>query len=345
MNSPNYIGFRCWNDFESELRILQQLYDFTAHLYAQEHDGLASQRTKRSPGKSMHTTVGTITHNINQLYEQTRGSYPNKLRELLLVSSITSLEVFLSALIVEISKRTLEPFMAQTPLRLMKAQALSHPSIEFLQEEIISREIRQLTNGGLVEFAKYFQSKFAIDFRNLKSGLYEKTLEIHERRHLYVHRNGICDAQYAHKYPVYGYEPEERIYTSHDYLIDAFNTLKDFAAQIKNFALAKYPTKNRRRRTAKGKLLAPATTYQPLLIRIELRRRNFDGITEIPKIPVKVGKSATVDSIGDFTYQMIQEESLFLLVVSGSEEEVRAIMRALKQREELWIRSVSRVFG
>ncbi|MGQ0602095.1 MAG: hypothetical protein ACT4QE_10420 [Anaerolineales bacterium] len=345
MTNPSYTGFKCWNDFEGELRHLQQLYDFTAQLYAQEHDGLAQQRTKRGPGKSMHTTVGTITHNINRLYEQTHGSYPNKLRELLLVSSVTSLEVFLSTLIVEVSKRTLEPFMAQTPLELVKAQALSYPSIEFLQEEIISREIRQLTNGGLLEFARYFQSKFTIDFKALKGGLYPKVLEIHERRHLYVHRNGICDAQYARKYPEYGYEPEERVFTSHDYLINALNTLREFAAQIKNLALARYPAKSRKRRTARGQLLAPTIRYQPLLVRMELRRKNFDGIAEIPKIPVKVGKSATVYSIGDFTYQMIQEESVFLLVIAGSDKEVKTIMHALKQREEVWVRSVSRIFG
>jgi hypothetical protein len=306
---------------------------------------LASQRTRHGPGRSMHTTVGTITHNINRLYAQTEGNCPNKLRELLLVSSVTSLEVFLSELIVEISKRTLDPFMSQTPLELIKAQALSYPSIEFLQEEVITREIRQLTNGGLAEFAKYFHSKFSIDVKNLGNGLYGKVLDIQERRHLYVHRNGICDVQYAKKYPAYGYEPEQKIYTDHDYLIDAFNTLKEFADLIKTAALTKYPAKTRKRRTANGRLPSPSLDNQPLLIRIELQKRNFDGVAEIPQIPVRVGKSTEAHCIGDFTYQMIQEENLFLLIVAGTDEEVKAIMRALKQREEMWVRSVSQVFG
>ena len=347
-SDEHFVGFRCWNEFEREIRLLQQLYDFTAHLYTQEHNKLKSKRTRRGPGRTMHTTVGTITHNINTLYAHTRGSYPNKIRELILVSAITSFEVYLSNLIDEISKRSLEPFMSQTPLSLLKAQALSYPSIEALQEDIINREIRNLTNGGLSDFTKFFQAKFSIDLKNLKDSLYQNILEVHERRHLIVHRNGICDARYAHRHPEFNYEPEQKIYISHDYIINSLNRLKEFAALIKNAALLKYPTSNRKRKTAKGDLPSPKLSYKPLLVRIEITNSKYDGLASIPDISVKThrkGESASSCKIRDFTYQMIQEESLFFLVIGASDKEVKAIMYALKHQDEFIVRSVSQVFG
>jgi hypothetical protein len=41
---------------------------------------------------------------------------------------------------------------------------------------------------------------------------------------------------------------------------------------------------------------------------------------------------------------MIQEENSFLLIIGGTDEEVKAIMQALRHREELIIRSVSGLF-
>ncbi len=345
MSSPKFIGFKCWNDFEAEIRLLQQLYDFSVHLYSREHDSLASQRFTPKAGTSIHTSVGTITHNINRLFVQTSTNYPYKLRELILVSAVTSLEVFLSDLILEISRRTLAPFLTQTPIELIKAQALSYPSIESLQEDIVGREIRQLTSGGLTEFEKFYRSRFGIDFKALGSGYYEKILEIHDRRHLYVHRNGICDEHYSSKYPSFGYDLGKRIYSDHEYLINVFNTLKGFGAQIKIAALAKYPTDERRRRSAIGNRLAPRFEQQPLLIRIELQKKDYDGIGEIPNIAVQVGKSRTPHILGEFVYHMIQEENLFLLILAGTDEEVKAIMHALRHQEELIIRSVSGLFA
>jgi len=296
----------------------------------------------------MHTTTSTITHNINKLYEQTRGSYPNKIRELILISAITSLEVFMSRLVEEISKRTLSPFMIQAPIELQKAQALSYSSIDALREDIINREIRQLTNGGFNDFTKYFFTKFSIDYKNLKSGLYKKIEEAHERRHLFIHRNGICDARYAHRYPAYGYEPEQRIYITHDYIINSLNSLKDFAALIKNAAVSKFPISTRKRKTEKGELKTPDLAHQPLLIRIEIKNSDFDGLAKIPEIPVKIyskGENAIYYKIRDFTYQMIREESLFTLIIAGSAKEVKAIMYSLKLQDDLRFCSVSQVFG
>jgi hypothetical protein len=345
IGATNTVGFRCWNDFHKEIRHLQQLYDFTAHLYTQEHLNLALLRKK---AQSIRTTIGTITHDVNRLYGYTRDNYPNKLRELIIVSAVTSLEVFLSDLVYEISGRTLEPFMSQSVIELHKAQILCYPSIDVFQDEIINGEVRQLTSGGLLEISKYYQAKFNIDLKSLKPGLYEKVLEIHERRHLYVHRNGLCDAQYVRKYPDCGFELDQRINSSQEYLIASLNTLKEFAALIKNLALEKYPFSKRKRLTVKGNLPSPVFENPPMMIRIEIKKRGYDPLVELPKISMKIWPPNLPPSehcLGDFTHHIIQEESALFLIVSGNPLEIKAIMRALKQADEILVRSMSQVFG
>lgn len=345
MCAMNIIGFRCWNDFEKEIRHLQQLYDFTAHLYAQEHESLALLRKQ---SKSLHTSTGTITHDVNRLYEYTRNTYPNKLRELIIVSAVTSLEVFLSDLTYEISERTLEPFMSQSVIEFHKAKLLSYPSIEVLQDEIITGEVRQLTSGGLTEFLKYYQAKLGIDLKNLKPGLYEKVFEIHERRHLYVHRNGFCDAQYVRKYPASGFEIDQRINSNQEYLIASLNAIKEFAALIKNLALGKYPYSKRARHTIKGNLPSPVLENPPMMIRIEIKKQSYDATIELPKIMMKIWYPNSLVSehcLGDFIHRIIQEGNTLFLIVSGTPLEIKAIMRVLKQADEIMVRSMSQVFN
>ena len=54
--TPKSIGFRRWNSCEAEIPLLQQLYDFSTHLYSREHDSFASQRFNPKAGTSIHTS-------------------------------------------------------------------------------------------------------------------------------------------------------------------------------------------------------------------------------------------------------------------------------------------------
>lgn len=345
MSTMNTVGFCCWNVFEKEIRKLQQLYDFTAHLYNQECKIL---KTLRKQSKSIVTSTGTITHDVTRLCDYTRDIYPNKLRELLIVSAITSLEVYLSDLVIEISERTLEPFLSQSILEIPKAKLLSYSSIEVLQGEMIAGEVRQLTSGGIVEYIKYYRAKIGIDLKNLKSGLLNRVLEIHARRHLYVHRNGFCDAQYIRKHPTSGFEMDRRINSTQEYLIASLNTLKEFAALINNLALQKYPRSKRARHTITGIRPSPVFENPPMMIRIEVKKQSYDPLEELPKLNIKVRQPNSPiyeHDLGYFIHRMIQEGTTLFLVVSGTPIELKAIMNKIKHQDTIIVRSMSQIFG
>jgi len=234
-------GFQTFNKFKNEIKELKQLYDLTAHLYMQEHtrvEGLIPEATK--PVTTISTKVGIVNHSLNSLYQSTRKKYPDKLRQLILISSITSLEVFLTDLIGEIFQRDTQPFEEQLPIEFAKSQLLNSPSIKGIHNEIIRRDIRRLTSGGLTEIRKYYLSKFKIDFGKFGVSINEID-EIHTRRHIHVHRNGKCDKEYVNKYPKMGYKVDERIIIEHDYLVESLNKLSEFASEINKAVIERYP--------------------------------------------------------------------------------------------------------
>jgi hypothetical protein len=337
-------GFACYNRFERDIRAIRQLYDFTAHLYAEQNEALAAKRVAKTSSASMHTIIGTVTHNVNRLYEYTRSKYPEQLRRLLLLSAVAYVEGYLSELVREIATRTLAPFKSQDPLEVTKGKLLSLASVETLAEDIVEREVRQLTNGGLQDFAKYFKKKFGIAFGAVAAD-YGQLLEIHDRRHLHVHRNGICDATYAHQYPAAGFKPGDLVPVPQDYLLNSLAALRHFGVRVRDEALAKFPESVRRRRTVMGGRPAPSCRDDPLIVRLELTSQGYDPLTAIPKLPVPHYSAAVQLTVQDFLHQLIVEEAMCLCVISGTEDEIRAVMQPLSRSEEFVVRSVSKVFG
>jgi hypothetical protein len=61
------------------------------------------------------------------------------------------------------------------------------------------RATRQLTNGGFQDKRRFFQSALKVDIIS-SNQTFEELDEIHDRRNLYVHREGLADDQYEHKY-------------------------------------------------------------------------------------------------------------------------------------------------
>jgi len=336
------VGFRCWNSFQREIRHLRQLYDFTAHLYAQENEKLAHQSVPRYTTKNFHTSIGAITHNVNRLVSDTAGRYPEKLRELLLVLAVTFLETYLSELIREISERTIEPFLTHSPLEMQKSHVLAATSIDVLREEVIAKEIRQLTNAGLTEFEKFYRNRLGLDFGVLGIPI-GKIREIHERRHLHVHRSGICDEQYAHKYPNSGFAEGDLVAVDQAYLLASLTLLMQFAATLRNSALALYPERAGAKRSAQGRLAPPKTVKRPLLIRAEVRGKKLDVIAEVPKLDVS-GTKVPNAIVADFLYRIVRERDQVDIMIGASDKEVRGIMHAIRSYAGIRVLSVTPAF-
>lgn len=343
--SVNKTGFRCWNKLDREIQRLRQLYDFTLHLYLEENERLR-QRLAKSRGQgqqAVHTRVGTTTRGIQTLIGHTQTVYPRRLRQLVLISLVMHLESFLTDLVVEISERDLRPFQVESRIEFPRGQLLSFKSLDAIRDHLVACEVRRLTSGGLEETRKFFKSRFDIDFLQLKAD-YKAVCETHERRHLHVHRNGVCDAQYARKFPVLGYSPGDSIPIAHDYLIKAFDVIYGFASEVQAEALKRYPVSIRKKKVARGALPPPSFDHLVLLIRLEVLDPQYDPLEAIPQIilPAKDGGQRDVN---DFLYQVIVEEAISTLVVGGSQEEIKRLMTALKGVKEIQVRSVSQLFS
>jgi hypothetical protein len=126
-------------------------------------------------------------------------SYGKYLREILLTRLISNLEVFLINVIKEIFLQRKDLFYKGKSIEFSQNELLSTESLSQLWTKIINKECRSLQNQGFAEIKKYYLNTFGIDFN--QSSISIKYLEnLHEIRHLLIHRLGRVDSSYLHKY-------------------------------------------------------------------------------------------------------------------------------------------------
>jgi hypothetical protein len=123
----------------------------------------------------------------------------NFLRSLVFIRLISALEVYLVDNIKYVFLKSRKPFRSETRVEFSQSQLLSFSSITELHENLINKECRQLSSGGLEKIIRYYKAKFSIDIGSIRPG---KNImeEYHDRRHILVHRLGRTDIQYRKKY-------------------------------------------------------------------------------------------------------------------------------------------------
>lgn len=337
-------GFSSWNKFEKEMKRLHQLYDFTYHLYLEEHEKLKGLIRRNKNGKisnpySLHTQVKSITHSVQSLQEYTKKQFPSKLRELILISIITSLEVFLSDMVFEISGRTLTPFKRQEPVDFIRGEVLTTKRIDKLKTKIINADIRKLTSGGLKETEKYYKKNFNIDFKTIDNN-FDKITEFHERRHLYVHRGGKCDSQYLTKFPNPSLKVGQQIITDNEYMINVFETITNFASNVKDSAILNYPVNERKKKSFSGKLQTYNLNSMYIVKVDSLSSANIENIIRDLKIYYEGKEIAIID----FVAQVIIEDTECSIVIGANDKVFKFIMKTLRQCAEVEVFSVNKLF-
>ncbi len=333
-------GFWAYNKLTSDIKDLRQIYDFTYHLYLQEHEIIKEKLSKKKGKKviTITTPVGAVNHSLNALFYYTKDTYPNILRQLVLINLITVLEVYFTNVVREIAKRDLTPFKPDNEKAdYMRNHLLNFSTLKGVENDLIEKDIRKLTSGGLEESHKFFLKRFDIDFKNIGT-VYSEIEEIHERRHLFVHRNGICDALYARTYPLFGFKPGDRIILDHPYIISALDKILGFAHNINQRCLTKYPVNTRKILSVKGSRQFKEGDVK-LLIEFEALKNSFDINIEI--LEQRVGK--TTNQISDFTMQHIIFEKRFNLYVSAPKKNLAILMRTVKQNENILILNVTEI--
>jgi hypothetical protein len=327
-NEMSKQGFQTFNKFKTEIKELKQLYDITFHLYIQENDRLKVLLSKSNVTSTMSTNVGIIEHGVNSLFVATQKKYPNKLRQLILVSSITTLEVFLTDLIGEIFLRDKSPFEEQNQIEFMKGKILNASSIKEIQDEIISRDMRRLTSGGFSDIKKYYLTKFKIDFSKFLVPINEIE-EIHTRRHIHVHRNGVCDKEYANKYPKMNFLVGEKIDIEHDYLVLALDKLSLLASEINKSVLEKYPNYSIGYSHFQNIVKEnPKIAQQKLMLEFRIKKKNFDIETYLKNAEVPKHK------LIDYIKQISLKDRTCFMIIFGEHAILTKFFSELKSKNE-----------
>ncbi len=323
-------GFEAYNKFKKDLRDLRQLYDITYHLYQTETTKLdieLKSGTDISP--TLKTSIGSIEHSPTALYRRLQHLYPFKLRQLILISSITTLEVYLTDVILEIFKRDITPFKVNEPVTFQKNYLLSVANIGKIQKDLITKDFRNLTSGGLKEIVKYYKKMFGIDIKNLSVN-FQEIEEIHIRRHLFVHRNGITDMEYVNKYPHLGFQVGQKIKIDHKYLINSLNKLSEFAGLINKEILKKYPEINRAPKYYTGTKSFEQGDIK-LMIQISILINSFDVVSYLINLDIKGHK------LLDYIVQITTIDNSCILFLSGKQADLSKFYKPIKDHDSMLI--------
>lgn len=128
-----------------------------------------------------------------------KNQIPRYLRELIFVRAMSAFEVYLIDSIREIGKIDPALFGSSEGVEIPREKIFASTSIEHLIDQIIDQDCRSLGSGGFLEITKYYKNRLGIDYSSLQPG--QKVLEeYHDRRHILVHRLGMVDKKYTHKY-------------------------------------------------------------------------------------------------------------------------------------------------
>ncbi|WP_313002337.1 hypothetical protein [Chryseobacterium gleum] len=321
-------GFESFTTFKNNIKDSKHIFDITLHLYNQEVLVLKDKILKLdSKIYTFKTSTNLIEHSTVSLYNRLQTKYPNKLKQLLLINLVTSLEVYLTDVILEVFNRDIKPFKVDENINFQRNYLLNLGSIDVLKENIIKKDFRNLTSGGLTQIVKYYKKIFDIDIKSLGID-FNEIEEIHTRRHIYVHRNGLADDEYCSKYPSPSIKVNTYINSDNQYVINAFNKILNFGGLINKQLLNKFPDIDRNIKYSKGnkKLIA---TELFIMIEIVIKNENFD-IFEYFNKESKNGKNL-LDNI----VKVAKHDNICYLFLNGSQSDINTVYSIIQHNENL----------
>jgi hypothetical protein len=210
------------------------------------------------------------------------------------------------------------------------AEALSIHSTAALREKILSKELRQLHSVGIQEIAKFYDRHFKIKFSECMQGI-GSLWEIHERRHVLVHRLGRADQQYRHKYH---YTKKAPLTVEPSYLRDAFAVIESLVESVVKKA------------TEVASAQQEGITAEPATLEVELEvaaaseaagrllSRRFHFV-----VNSRTAGDRTV-ALSDILVLSRKGEQGRVLVLSGEREDVRGYLNEIKKCEKKGLLSV-----
>ena len=230
-------------DFLQSLNRARRLHDFTNHVYAEFHEtGIDQLRRRENREKKLQiqTASGPRSYPLKVLAYHARDVYPDLLRSVLLVRIVAAHELLLIESIKEISERTSSPFKTDAMIEIQQSQLLTLAEKDGLLGHIVAKAQRKLSSGGLNEMEKYYKKHFGISTAPTPGRLADVT-EIHERRHLHVHANGVADEQYMNKHKGSSVSVGDKLPVDAKYFNRALFILNESALHVRKALLAQHP--------------------------------------------------------------------------------------------------------
>jgi hypothetical protein len=256
-----------------------------------------------------------------------RDIYPSLLRSILLIRLIAAYEAFLIDAIKEISYRSKTPFMNDSRIDLSHGELLHIDSTEGILSYIVKRKLRSLTSGGLIETRKFYRTNLKADLVPTDSD-FGALRELHDRRHLYVHRSGYADAEYVHRYPESGSIDGQIVPVSEAYLMSGIGVIEVSALHIKRTLEQQYPGPAERIYVS-GNVeigdqfeLMQFVSFNPL--NGEARKKYLD-------LSLSIGGGLT---LGDIVVWLSTDDYSFRMVVAGDSINIGKFRRLLRAEEK-----------
>ena len=263
---------------------MRLLYDVTAHSYGlMFEDGRKRLRDPAQRDALVEIALSTQTEKrpLKVLTFHAKDVYPQLLRSTLLIRLVAMFEAFLIDTIEEVAERSDHPLDSDKMVEISQRQLLAIERKQTISSYLIKRTTRQLTSGGFSEIRKFYRSKLGVEVAqaNTPSKLIE---EIHDRRHLYVHRAGYVDEQYVHKYPSCGFKVDDLAPIDEGYFLAALGLISNAALQVKTQVEAKYPS-------------APVWSYTTG------KRSKLDGTAQLVVVTARIIKGSEISSLIDLS--------------------------------------------
>jgi hypothetical protein len=230
--------------FNKAIQRIGLLYEFTVHSYQGMYDegrGRLKQATAKKKNEKVAISLEgrKVSRSLKVMTFHAKDVYPPLLRSTLLIRLVATYEAFVIDSIRELAERTDRPFASKQILELPQDHLLQLRREDRLLDYIVNKTTRGLTSGGFKHIQKFYKT-LGIGLVPASSTA-EEMEEIHQRRHLYVHRAGQADAAYCRTFPATKALENRTVPVDETYLFRALHVFSASAAQVNKALLAQFP--------------------------------------------------------------------------------------------------------
>lgn len=224
-------NLKSYTNFLNELLVLERFYFATKYSYEQTENVINFIRDKKLKF-AQETEFGLTVGKPNpfSVKKRARTTRRNIILEIIYVRIVSALEVLLVDLIRDVFIITKDPFKRQDiKHQFSQGELLSLDSTTSILNMIVNKECRKLSSGGYNDIVKYYKRHFNIDIGSFHPGN-KRMEEIHDRRHLLVHKLGKTDKAYRKKYNT----SSTSVLINEEYLLETIFDLRTFSSLLKN---------------------------------------------------------------------------------------------------------------